>query len=47
MTPRRFPDIGKARHLLEWQTDIALETGLELTLTYFHAEVALSCGAEA
>ena len=44
---RRCPDIAKARRLLGWQPEIDLETGLELTLAHFRAELALSCGAAA
>ena len=44
---RRCPDISKAHLLLGWQPEIDLETGLELTLKHFRAELALSCGAAA
>ncbi len=44
---RRCPDIDKAQRLLGWQPEIDLETGIELTLAHFRAELALTCGAAA
>jgi UDP-glucuronate decarboxylase len=32
---RRQPDIGKARHLLDWEPRVSLRDGLRATLAYF------------
>src|SRR5208337_1349628 len=37
---QRRPDITKARHLLDWEPKIDLETGLRLSLDYFRKAVA-------
>jgi dTDP-glucose 4,6-dehydratase len=39
---QRRPDISKARRLLGWEPKINLETGLKLSLEYFHRSAALS-----
>lgn len=39
---RRKPDIGRARQLLDWEPQVALETGLKKTIEYF--EQLLSAG---
>jgi dTDP-glucose 4,6-dehydratase len=37
---QRRPDIGKARHLLDWAPKIALQAGLRMSLDYFKKAVA-------
>jgi dTDP-glucose 4,6-dehydratase len=36
---QRRPDITKAKALLDWSPTIDLETGLKLSLPYFHERV--------
>lgn len=38
---QRRPDISKARHLLEWEPKIDLETGLKLSMGYFRQAIEL------
>jgi dTDP-glucose 4,6-dehydratase len=38
---QRRPDISKARHLLEWEPKIDLETGLKLSIGYFRQAIEL------
>jgi dTDP-glucose 4,6-dehydratase len=38
---QRRPDISKARHLLEWEPKIDLETGLKLSMGYFRQAIGL------
>ena len=38
---QRCPDIGKARHLLNWEPRVELENGLKLSLEYFRKAVDL------
>jgi nucleoside-diphosphate-sugar epimerase len=45
--PAPLPGHRQGTMLLGWQPEMALETGLEQILTYFHAGLALSRGAEA
>ncbi len=42
---QRRPDISKARRLLNWEPQVALAEGLELTLRYFREQVAQSTSA--
>ena len=41
---RRRPDIGLARRVLDWEPQILLDQGLERTIDYFRAELAVSAG---
>ncbi len=38
---RRQPDISRARDLLDWKPEVALEEGLEKTIPYFRSELDL------
>ena len=40
---RRRPDIGRARHLLDWTPRVPLEQGLERTIAYFAGPDAPAC----
>ena len=37
---QRRPDITKAKHLLDWEPKVDLESGLKLSLEYFRKAVA-------
>ena len=39
---RRRPDITRARELLGWETRVALEAGLDLTISYFRRKMNLA-----
>jgi dTDP-glucose 4,6-dehydratase len=39
---RRRPDISRAQDILGWEPQVSLETGLELTISYFRRKINLA-----